>query len=59
MSFAPNGTLYLATGQGIEDLYTVNTGTGVMTLVGATGANVSGLAFAPTSSRFQNQLPSC
>lgn len=50
MSFAPNGTLYLATGQGIEDLYTVNTGTGVMTLVGATGANVSGLAFAPTSS---------
>ena len=50
MSFDPaTGTLYLATGVGTEDLYTVNTSTGVMTLVGTTGENLSGLAFAPSS----------
>ena len=46
MSFNPaNGTLYLATGQGTQELYTVNTSTGVMTLMGGTHEDLSGLAF--------------
>jgi len=48
MSFNPaNGTLYLATGEGTTNLYTVNTTTGALSLVGSTGENISGLAFTP------------